>query len=208
MIGRMDFERYLDALASADPTPGGGSAATLVGALGAALCAMVARLTLGSQKHISGHAEAALITVAADGLRARFLDLRPADETAFQAVVTAQALPRATAAEKVSRRAHLQQALTGAAEAPLAAAECAAELFALAARTAQLRNAHLMSDVDCALQFARAAFAASAANVAVNHHYITDAAIVTQQRERLAALAASARAADARTVAVIRSAAD
>jgi formiminotetrahydrofolate cyclodeaminase len=200
----MDFERYLDALASAAPTPGGGSAATLVGALGAALCAMVARITLVAPKHMDVHADADAIAAEADELRAKFTAARPLDEAAFQAVVAAQALPRSADAEKETRRVQLQAALTGAAEAPLYAAELAEELFGLAYRTAALGNAHLMSDVDCALQFARAAFAASAANVAVNHHYIKDEVVVAKQSVRLAALATTAQQLDLRTVALIR----
>jgi formiminotetrahydrofolate cyclodeaminase len=199
----MEFEAYLDALASADPTPGGGSAATLVGALAAALCAMVARITLGSSKLAHVHAQAAAIVDDADDLRRRFVELRPADEAAFTAVVDAQALPRATDAEKDARKRRLQRALAGAAEAPLEAARLATDAFALAARTAELRNANLMSDVDCALRFARASFDASVANVEVNHRYITDATVVSRQRERLATFARAARESESGTTRVI-----
>jgi formiminotetrahydrofolate cyclodeaminase len=41
------LQDYLDELASAQPTPGGGSAAALSGAMGASLASMVARLTIG-----------------------------------------------------------------------------------------------------------------------------------------------------------------
>jgi methenyltetrahydrofolate cyclohydrolase len=199
----MEFEGYLDALASADPTPGGGSAATLVGALAAALCAMVARITTGSPKLAPVHEEALAIAEGADDLRRRFLELRPLDEAAFAAVIAAQALPRTTDAETAERRLQLQHALTGAAEAPLEAARLACDAFALTARTAELHNANLMSDVDCAMHFARAAFDASAANVEVNHRYITDAVKVAQQRERLATLARAAREFESRTTAVV-----
>jgi methenyltetrahydrofolate cyclohydrolase len=199
----MDFEAYLDALASADPTPGGGSAATLVGALAAALCAMVARITVHSPKLAAVHGEAAAIVADADELRRRFVEVRPLDEAAFQAVVAAQGLPRGADAEKNARAAALQTALAGAAEAPLEAARLATDAFALTARTAELHNANLMSDVDCAMRFARAAFDASVANVEVNHRYITDAAIVAQQRERLATLARAAREFESRTTTVV-----
>lgn len=199
----MEFEAYLEALASADPTPGGGSAATLVGALAAALCAMVARISLASPKLAPVNAAAAAIAADADDLRRHFVDLRPLDEAAFQAVVVAQALPRATDAQKDERRAQLQRALVGAAEAPLEAAVAAADAFALVARTADLRNANLMSDVDCALRFARAAFDASVANVEVNHRFITDGAVVAAQRERLAVLSRAARDFEARAAGVI-----
>ncbi len=199
----MEFEAYLDALASSDPTPGGGSAATLVGALAAALCAMVARISLTSAKLAPVHAEAAAIAAEADDLRRRFVQARPIDEAAFQAVVTAQAMPRATDAEKAVRRDALQAALVGAAEAPLHSAQLACDAFALTARTADLHNANLMSDVDCAMRFARAAFDASVANVEVNHRFITAEATVAQQRERLAGLARVARERESRAAAVI-----
>jgi len=199
----MEFEGYLDALASADPTPGGGSAATLVGALAAALCAMVARITMNASKFAPVHEEAAAIVADADDLRRRFVDLRPHDEAAFRAVVAAQALPRETDGEKEARRVQLQRALAGAAEAPLEAARLATDAFALTARTAELHNANLMSDVDCAMHFARAAFDAAVANVEVNHRYITDAATVAQQRDRLATLARAAREFESRTTAVV-----
>lgn len=199
----MEFEAYLDALASSAPTPGGGSAATLVGALAAALCAIVARISLTSPKLASVHEEAAAIAADADDLRRRFVELRPIDEAAFQAVVAAQAMPRATDAEKAVRRDALQAALVGAAEAPLESAQLARDAFVLTARTAELHNANLMSDVDCARHFARAAFDASAANVEVNHRYITDEATVQQQRDRLAALSREARESESRATAVI-----
>jgi methenyltetrahydrofolate cyclohydrolase len=199
----MEIEGYLDALASAEPTPGGGSAATLVGALAAALCAMVARITLTSRKLAAVHEEAAAIAGDADDLRRRFLELGPLDEAAFREVIAAQALPRATDEEAAVRRAELQRALSGAAETPLEAARLATDAFALTARTAELHNANLMSDVDCAMRFARAAFDASTANVEVNHRYITDALTIVQQRDRLATLARAAREFESRTTTVV-----
>jgi formiminotetrahydrofolate cyclodeaminase len=190
----MDFETYLDALASAAPTPGGGSAATLVGALAASLCAMVARITAGAPKHAAVHADATAIAADADRLRAAFLTLRPNDEAAFGAVIAAQALPRATDDERTFRTAEIQHALAHAAEVPLHVAARALEAFALAERTAQLRNAHLASDVACALYFARAALDAAAENVRVNHAYLRNAATIAAQAERLAALEAAALA--------------
>jgi len=195
-----DFNTYLDRLASADPTPGGGSAAALTGAMAASLLAMVARITLGSGKHGAVHGLAREIIVEADGLRAAFLAARPADEAAYAAVVAAQALPRTTDAEKHERTERLQTALRGAAEAPLAAAAHAAGTIALAERTAELGNDHLMSDVDCGLRLARAALDASAANVKVNHRFLKNAEVIAAQASRLAALLDSAAAAERRAL--------
>jgi len=184
----MDLDAYLTALASRDPAPGGGSAATLVGALAAALCAMVARITAAAPKHAAVHAAAETIAVEADALRARYLELRPADEAAFGGVVAAQALPRANDDERSARSAALQRALAHAAEVPLDVAAAAVATFALAERTAALGNVHLGSDVRCALHFAHATLAAAGENVRVNHQYLRDAAVVAGQQARLAAL--------------------
>ena len=182
------IDAYLERLAAAEPTPGGGSAATLVGALGAALCAMVARITAQSPRLQAVHDQARSIVAEADRLRVRFEAARPRDEEAYGRVVEASALPKSTADEKQARTAALQAALIGAAEAPLLAAGLAAEGLALAERTLALGNAHLTSDVECAQHFFRAARAASAANVRINHHFIKDADVVRAQADRLAAI--------------------
>ena len=189
------IDAYLDRLASADPTPGGGSAATLVGALGAALCAMVARITAGNDRYASVRSEALAIVAAADVLRERFAAARPLDEAAYERVVAASALPKGDDEAKRARTAALQAALVGAAEAPLAAAGLSAEGIALADRTNALGNTHLVSDVECALHFFRAALAASAANVRINHHFIKDAATVQVQEARLVVIFDAAAAA-------------
>jgi methenyltetrahydrofolate cyclohydrolase len=188
------IDAYLDRLASAGPTPGGGSAATLVGALGAALCAMVARITAGNDRYASVRPEALAIAAAADVLRERFAAARPLDEAAYERVVAASALPKASDDEKRTRTVALQAALIGAAEAPLAAAGLGAEGIALAERAHALGNTHLVSDVECALHFFRAALAGSVANVRINHHFIKDAAVVQAQEERLVAIVDDASA--------------
>ena len=188
------IDAYLTQLASAEPTPGGGSAATLVGALGAALCAMVARITAGNDRYGSVRPEALAIAAAADVLRERFAAARPLDEAAYERVVAASALPKASDDEKRARTVALQAALIGAAEAPLAAAGLSAEGIELAERANKLGNTHLESDVECALHFFRASLAGSVANVRINHHFIKDAAVVQAQEERLVAIVDTASA--------------
>jgi formiminotetrahydrofolate cyclodeaminase len=183
----VELETYLNDLASAAPTPGGGSAATIVGALGSALLAMVARVTLESARLAPVHDAARAVAAQADWLREAFGAARPVDEDAYAAVVAAMALPRATEADKAARTATLQAALAGAAEAPLMVAELCAAAMAVAAAGAALENRNLMSDIECGVRFLRAAFDASAANVRVNHDFLKDAATVEAQRTRLAA---------------------
>jgi formiminotetrahydrofolate cyclodeaminase len=200
----VDLNSYLEQLASAEPTPGGGSAATIVGALGAALLAMVARITRGNPKSATVHPAADAIAAEADRLRSAFVAARPRDEAAYGAVVTAGALSRGTEAEKAERTKRLQAALAGAAEAPLEVAELTVLAMELAAQTAALENRHLMSDVECAVRFLRAAFEASVANVRVNHDYLKDAATLAAQRERIERASAALQAGEARATAFFR----
>jgi len=196
----LNFDEYLERLASSDPTPGGGSAAALTGAMAAALLAMVARITLGSAKHASVHSVAQRIVHDADVLRSEFVAARPVDEAAYGAVVAAQTLPRGTDHEKRERMERMQAALAGAAEAPLGVAGLAAATMRLAELTAALGNDHLMSDVECALRLARAALDASAANVKVNHRFLKNPEVIAAQASRLADFLDTAAAAERRTL--------
>lgn len=197
----VELDTYLESLASAAPTPGGGSSATIVAALGAALLAMVARITLGNPKSAAVHPAAQAIAEDADRLREAFGAARIRDEAAYGAVVEAGAMPRGSDAEKAARTKRLQAALGAAAEAPLHVAELTAKAMALAARAGALENRHLMSDVECAVRFLRAAFEASAANVRVNHDYLKDTATVAAQSERLNEARAALNQDEARTAA-------
>lgn len=198
-----DLDAYLDRLASADPTPGGGSAATLVGAMSPALVSMVARITAASNKHVDVRPQASALADEGDRLRSEFVAARPRDEAAYEAVVTAHALARSTDEEKAIRTERLQAALAGAAEAPLGVAALGARALELCERAAALRNPHLMSDVECAVHFARAAIDASVANVQVNHRLLKNAEVVAGQTGRLAAILAAADATGARVFAIV-----
>lgn len=172
------FDDYLTRLASKAPTPGGGSAATLVAAAGAALVAMVARICEGNP---ASALLAGRLIAQADGLRAELLAARPRDEAAFEKVVEAQALPKGEA-----RTQALAHALRHAAEAPLHAAHLSLEVLRLAARGLALGNRNLESDLGCAAEFGAAAIAACAYNVRINHRFMRDAEAVAAQSKRLA----------------------
>lgn len=190
----VELERYLDDLASGAPTPGGGSAATVVAACAAALVAMVARITRNNVSFAAKASEADSVIAAADTLRAQLLSARGEDEAAYGRVVAALALPKATDGERAARARELQDALGGAAAAPLHVAGLAVAILELNAAAAALGNAQLASDVTCAAAFARAALAASAANVRINHAYLRDRELVRTQEHELAALERTAAA--------------
>jgi formiminotetrahydrofolate cyclodeaminase len=179
------LDAYLEALASAEPAPGGGSAAALAGALGAALVAMVARITATSPKFVARADDAHRLAARADALRASLLAARTEDEAAFLAVVAAQGLPKTSEPEKAERGAALQRALGAAAEAPLHTAAIALEVLRASRDAVELGNRNLASDAGCAAEFAAAAVAAAAYNVRANHPYMKDAGRIEAQRVRL-----------------------
>ena len=188
----MTLDGYLEALASALPTPGGGSAAALTGALGAALVAMVARITASNPKFAARADQATALAARADALRQALERARADDESAFARVIAAQALPRSSDAEKTARSEALQAAFAGASEAPLQTARFALEVLRASGAALGLENHHLSSDASCAAEFAATALATAAYNVRANHPYMKDGALVAGQQAELASLTTEA----------------
>lgn len=172
---------YLTQLASEWPTPGGGSAATVVGASGAALVAMVARICSTNPKYAAFQPLALELVTRADDVRAEFMRAKDRDEAAFDRVVAAQALPKDTEDQKAARRDALEIALQHAAAEPLFAAELALETLRLTVRALEIPNKNLVSDLGCAAEFAAAALAACAYNVRVNHKFMKDTYAIEAQ---------------------------
>jgi formiminotetrahydrofolate cyclodeaminase len=197
---------WLDALASDTSAPGGGAAAGLLVATGAALVEMACGLTLHREKFraVAGLMQAT--RARATALRARATELRAEDSAAFTAVTAAYALPRQSEAEKDSRSARIQKALHLATEVPLQTATVGAEILELAAAIAAAANPNVISDVGAAALSARAGVEASALNVRINLNAIKDAAYVQQRRGELEAVLARAEAAATKALAPVRAA--
>jgi formiminotetrahydrofolate cyclodeaminase len=165
---------FLDALASEAPAPGGGAAAALQAALGAALVSMVCNLTIGKPRYAEH--EATMLAARAEAEKARVTALALADEdaVAFGAVSAAYKLPKDTDEAKAARSAAIQAALRGAADVPLRTAAVAAEVVSLCARILDGANVNVLSDVAVAAASARAALASADINVWVNAQSMTD----------------------------------
>lgn len=182
MISSETINDYLARLASREPTPGGGAAAALHAAQGAALVAMVARYTTGTK--YEQHAElVARITSSADGLVAQALRLADADQHAFQGVIDAYKLPTDTDDLKAARKASIQDALVQAAKTPAQLILLAGAVVDLATELFEVANANVISDVAAAVDAARAAATTARVNIDINVVAIKD----TETRSRLAA---------------------
>jgi methenyltetrahydrofolate cyclohydrolase len=203
-VGRVEIDAYLDRLASDEPVPGGGSAAAIVASLGAALVAMVGRITARSSKFAAFASTAEELVRRADVLRKGLGEARERDERAFTAVVEAQALPKGDDSQRAARTEALQHALAEAADAPLHCAALAGDVIELAHAIAAAGNTGLASDVGCAAEFGAAAVAACAYNVRVNHLYMRDETAIDRQSSALAVIErdALARAAAVRELVI------
>src|ERR1700752_94842 len=119
--------QFLDALASPEPTPGGGTAAAIAGATGVALLTMVAGLSK-TRHQTSDEAQAlAAVRTALVPVRERLRTLADVDTEAFNQVMAAYRLPKATDAETAARKEAVQHALKAATEAPLETLRATAE---------------------------------------------------------------------------------
>jgi formiminotetrahydrofolate cyclodeaminase len=168
------IESYLDKLAGVEPEPGGGSAAALVGALGAALVTMVTNLTLGKEKYAAVQEDMAEIQKASEKLRRQLEELVSVDAHAYGAVAAAMKLPQGDETQRRERGRVLQAALVGAAEVPLRVAEAAAEVARLSLPAAEKGNPNAVSDAGVAVLLADAAAQSAALNVKINLAWIED----------------------------------
>jgi methenyltetrahydrofolate cyclohydrolase len=164
----MTVAQFLAALSSPNPTPGGGTAAALAGAMGTSLLVMVAGLA--KSKNNTDEEKAALATARAalEPITARLTQLADADTDAFNAVMAAYRLPKATDDEKTARSAAIQQALRGATEVPLHTLRACADALRHSRTVADVGNPSAESDVGVAIGLLNAAAAGAAANVRIN----------------------------------------
>jgi glutamate formiminotransferase/formiminotetrahydrofolate cyclodeaminase len=166
---------FLEALSSADPTPGGGSIAAVAGASGSALVSMVARLTRGKEGYEEHDARMQSISLEADRAREELLDLADRDAAAFDAVMAAYRLPKETEEDKAARAAAVQAAMAGAAEVPMEVARRTMALLEVAREVTEVGNANAASDGLAAGFVLFAATGAALANVDINVASMTDA---------------------------------
>ena len=166
---------YVDALASAAPTPGGGSAAAAAGSMAAGLVTMVCRVTIGKPRFLEQEGELTDVAREAQRLAHRLLQLGADDATAYDGVVAAYRLPNGTGAEQVVRREAVQAALTRATEVPLETALACGQVLFLAGRIVDKIFPKTLSDLGTAVALADAGLQGARMNVITNVKDLEDA---------------------------------
>lgn len=159
-----NIDKFLAELASSAPTPGGGGAAALCGALGIALGNMVGSLTLGKKKYADVQEDITALNSRAEALRADFAALIDADAEAFAPLSRAYSIPK----DAPGRDEIMESALLRAAEPPLEIMRKCAEALDVIADYAAKGSALAVSDVGCAAALCGAALQAAALNVRIN----------------------------------------
>ena len=175
---------WLEALASSASAPGGGAAAALSAAIGAALIEMVCNLTIGRPRYAAHEALMREALARATTLRRRALGLAAADARAFGAVTDAYRLPKETDEQARARAERIQEALIGATEVPLETAALAAEVVQLAGRIVDGANVNALADIAAAAAAARAALETALVNVEANLAALPDRSRSRELRER------------------------
>ena len=194
MTANSSIQTFLDDLASERPTPGGGGAAAVSGAIGAALVSMVANLTIGKKNYEAGWQDLEAVNAKAVALRAELIRAIDEDVVAFNAVMGAYGLPRATDEEKAKRAAAIQAALKDATIAPLRAVKACFEVIRLSAAAAEKGNLNVISDAGVAVLSANAGLRSAALNVFINAKAIKDRDFAEKQIAEVNALLAQAAA--------------
>jgi methenyltetrahydrofolate cyclohydrolase len=165
---------FLDRLADRVPAPGGGAAAALHAATGAALLGMVARYSSG-EEYAGNEQTIGRVTAEVDELRDIALRLADADEAAFMAVANAYQLPKSTEAERTVRSEAVARTLIDAAWPAAKIIGVAGMVADLAGVLGDIGNRNVLSDVGAAAEAARAAAATARMSVEIHLAGITDA---------------------------------
>lgn len=181
-LAEMQVTEFVNLMASDAPAPGGGSAAALEGALGAALTAMVCALTVGKKKYADVQELAVESQKKAEELKARFVDVMDRDTEAFNAVSAVFAMPKDTDEQKAARKAAMQEALKGCTKTPFEMMQLACETLELTRSLVGRLNASAASDLGCSALALRAAIQGAWLNVLINISGIADEAFAAEYR--------------------------
>ena len=170
----LTVDKFIEEVAGDSPAPGGGSVAALAGALGAALCSMVASLTLGKDKYREVFPEMRLMEGALHTFTVKLLELVDSDTEAYEGVMRAFKMPRDSEADKMLRSETIQSANKHAASVPMETLRTLRKAVVFADMAIKKGNENCISDAGVGVQLIRAAALGAAYNIRINLLSITD----------------------------------
>ena len=185
MIKDKSLQVFLDELASSAPTPGGGSGAAVMGAMGAALVSMVCNLTVGKKGYEEVEEDMKNVLRQAEELRTRLTDMIRADIEVFDRLMASYGMPKETDEEKAARSEEIQASTREATDVPLNCARACAEAIDLCRAAAEKGNLNVISDAGVAVVAAEAALKSAALNVYINVGNIKDKAFAEERSAEL-----------------------
>ena len=203
MLITKSVQNFISELAADSAAPGGGSAAALAGCLGAALTKMVCNLSLDEAKFGAVLPEIQAIQTQAADLLAKLTRAVDEDAAAFNEVMAAYKLPKATEEEKTARLALIQQSMKKAALLPLGVAGDCLEVLKLAGRILPIGNVNAASDAAVSGLMAYAALQGAIYNVKINLGSIKDADFCRDTRQKIAAISDAAKKENAALTAAV-----
>ena len=192
MVKDTSLELFLDDLASRKPTPSGGSAAAVMGAMGAALVSMVCNLTIGRTQYRDFEEELKSVLTKAEELRRDLIKMIEEDMQAFDAVMRAYGMPRLTKDETATRAEVIQTALKTATLVPMRCCRACREVITICGVVAEKGNRNVVSDAGVAAVAAYAALRSAALNVFSNARAMTDRLFAEAQLAELEQLLSEA----------------
>lgn len=177
---------FISALASASPTPGGGGAAALVGAIGTALGNMVGALTVGKKKYAAVEEEMLALRETCTALQAELLSQVEADAQGFAPLAKAYAIPK----DDPAREAVLEEALYHACLVPLHIMELCGEALRCLEQLGEKGSRLAVSDAGCGAVCCKAAMQAASLNVFINTKSMKNRAVAEELNGKATALLA------------------
>lgn len=177
---RRSCREFTALLGSDAPTPGGGGAAALAGALGAALCTMVASLTTGKKKYAAVENEIQELLKRCETLQGKLLDMVAADAEGFLPLTQVYEMAK----DDPARPAALQAASETACGAPLRMMELCLEALEAADRLADIGSRLAVSDAGCAAALLHGGLRAASLNVYINTKTMSDRAAAARLNAR------------------------
>lgn len=180
--------RFIDAVSTSDPTPGGGAASAYAGALASALASMVGELTIGKPRYADVQDAITASLYRLVDLRNELFELSDEDAEVFELVAEAYRMPSGTTDEQAAKEQAMQSALLPATEVPLRIMQACVEVLSECALMAEKGSRMAVSDAGACAAIAKGALFAASMNVWVNLKDLKNTDLADDFRNRAAAM--------------------